>query len=126
MKRMCAQGDLHRMLPNSDLSDVGAGQPNFEHAPFYFQIRIRVTPHNLSHFQHLRAIIFRPFSPTALMLPLRNVAQRPARHFAWNAFLRPAPAHRTPTTTTEEDAKAAILEKVMKSRLPSDLMLRCT
>lgn len=47
------------------------------------------------------------------------------RTLAWNAFLRPSTAHRTPPPPTEEDAKAAILEKVMKSRFPSDLMLRC-
>ena len=47
------------------------------------------------------------------------------RHLAWNAFLKPNPAPRPPPTPREEDAQAAILEKVMKSRLPSDLMLRC-
>lgn len=47
------------------------------------------------------------------------------RRFAWNAFLKPGPVHRPSPSPNEEDAKAVILEKVMKSRLPSDLMLRC-
>ncbi|KIK92228.1 hypothetical protein PAXRUDRAFT_34611 [Paxillus rubicundulus Ve08.2h10] len=49
------------------------------------------------------------------------------RQASWNAFLRSKPAN-SPTVSTneEETAKAAILEKIMKSRLPSDLMLRCT
>ncbi|KAF8122614.1 hypothetical protein EV363DRAFT_1230698 [Boletus edulis] len=58
---------------------------------------------------------------------IRNV--RPlvfARRLGWNAFLNPASVHRQPPSSSEEDAKAAILENVMKSRLPSDLMLRCT
>ncbi|KAN0085740.1 hypothetical protein V8E55_006874 [Tylopilus felleus] len=65
---------------------------------------------------------------------IRNVMSIPpravifARRFAWNAFIKPTPAYRRPSAaqTEEDDAKAAILEKVMKSRLPSDLMLRCT
>ncbi|KAH0834723.1 hypothetical protein J3R83DRAFT_10273 [Lanmaoa asiatica] len=59
---------------------------------------------------------------------IRNVMSitslRLARNLAWNAFLRPGPIHRPSPSPSEEDAKAAILEKVMKSRLPSDLMLR--
>lgn len=48
------------------------------------------------------------------------------RHLAWNAFLKPNPLHRPPPSSEDsEDTKDAILEKVMKSRLPSDLMLRC-
>ncbi|KAG6379568.1 hypothetical protein JVT61DRAFT_10072 [Boletus reticuloceps] len=57
---------------------------------------------------------------------IRNV--RPlvlARRLGWTAFLSPASVHRQPPSSSEEDAKAAILENVMKSRLPSDLMLRC-
>lgn len=61
---------------------------------------------------------------------LRNVVVlRPrlfARHLAWNAFLKSSLGPRPSPSSNEEDAKAAILEKVMKGRLPSDLMLRCT
>ncbi|KAF9236068.1 hypothetical protein BU15DRAFT_50634 [Melanogaster broomeanus] len=49
------------------------------------------------------------------------------RQASWNAFLKVKPAKSPELSTTEEEvAKAAILEKVMKSRLPADLMLRCT
>ena len=57
-----------------------------------------------------------------------SISSRPlvfARRFAWNAFLKPNAVPRPSPSPCEEDAKAAILENVMKSRLPSDLMLRC-
>lgn len=52
------------------------------------------------------------------------------RHASWKALLKLKPKPPSPEETTgneeEEAAKAAILEKVMKGRLPTDLMLRCT
>lgn len=51
------------------------------------------------------------------------------RHASWKALLNLKTKHPSPEETTaneeEETAKAAILEKVMKGRLPTDLMLRC-
>jgi len=51
------------------------------------------------------------------------------RHASWKALLKLKPKPPSPEETTgneeEEAAKAAILEKVMKGRLPTDLMLRC-
>ncbi|KAF5341532.1 hypothetical protein D9758_012591 [Tetrapyrgos nigripes] len=43
----------------------------------------------------------------------------------WSARSR-EPDSRTPTQQEEEAGKAAILDKVMKGRQPTDLMLRCT
>ncbi|KAG6334207.1 hypothetical protein ID866_4878 [Astraeus odoratus] len=51
-----------------------------------------------------------------------------SRCASWRALLnpRPKPQSNKGHSRDEEDAKAAILEKVMKGRLPADLMLRCT
>ncbi|KAI6021689.1 hypothetical protein BKA83DRAFT_4285830 [Pisolithus microcarpus] len=64
--------------------------------------------------------------------PLRRRLVLPGdtpRLASWKALLnlksRPSSAGETPENE-EEVAKAAILEKVMKGRLPADLMLRCT
>lgn len=53
------------------------------------------------------------------------------RHASWKALLNLKPRHPDPEETStgndeEEQAKAAILDKVMKGRLPADLMLRCS
>ncbi|KAH7882311.1 Mg2+ transporter protein cora-like protein [Phlebopus sp. FC_14] len=49
------------------------------------------------------------------------------RRASWNAFLKLKPTKPPGLSGNEEEiAKAAILEKVMKGRLPTDLMLRCT
>ncbi|KAL0958032.1 hypothetical protein HGRIS_000208 [Hohenbuehelia grisea] len=53
----------------------------------------------------------------------------PVRQMSWATRLISRPItvnHNTPSDTEEEVAKAAILEKVMKGRQPTDLMLRCT
>ncbi|KAG2041044.1 hypothetical protein BDR03DRAFT_914453 [Suillus americanus] len=59
-----------------------------------------------------------------------NALLVPVRHFhlaSWKNFFRPK-AHESSgmSDTQEEIAKAAILEKVMKGRQLTDLMLRCT
>lgn len=59
-----------------------------------------------------------------------NALLVPVRHFhlaSWKKFFRPK-VHESPgmSDTQEEIAKAAILEKVMKGRQLTDLMLRCT
>jgi hypothetical protein len=49
-----------------------------------------------------------------------------ARSFAWSPYAHPRPADDRGLSDEQEDAaKAAILEKVMKGRQPTDLMLRC-
>ncbi|KAL4073679.1 hypothetical protein V8B97DRAFT_1865989 [Scleroderma yunnanense] len=50
------------------------------------------------------------------------------RNASWKVLLdfKPKPPSPDDTAGNEEVAKAAILEKVMKGRLPTDLMLRCT
>jgi len=58
-----------------------------------------------------------------------NALLVPVRHFhlaSWKKFFRPK-VHESPgmSDTQEEIAKAAILEKVMKGRQLTDLMLRC-
>lgn len=45
------------------------------------------------------------------------------RHVSWFAKINTKPVEFN--GLSEEDAKAAILEKVMKGRQPTDLMLRC-
>lgn len=54
----------------------------------------------------------------------------PARHFhlpSWKNFFRPKDHESSGMSDTQEEiAKAAILEKVMKGRQLTDLMLRCT
>ncbi|KAJ3556661.1 hypothetical protein NP233_g11929 [Leucocoprinus birnbaumii] len=52
---------------------------------------------------------------------------RGTRHISWSFRPRPKPAEPSSTPEGQEDlTKAAILEKVMKGRQPTDLMLRCT
>lgn len=46
------------------------------------------------------------------------------RHLSWFAKMKSVEAHSF-SHSQEEGAKAAILEKVMKGRQPTDLMLRC-
>jgi hypothetical protein len=49
-----------------------------------------------------------------------------ARHISWTPKLNPRPVEFNGLSDEQEDAaKAAILEKVMKGRQPTDLMLRC-
>jgi hypothetical protein len=48
------------------------------------------------------------------------------RSIAWSPHAHPRPADpRGLSDEQEDEAKAAILEKVMKGRQPTDLMLRC-
>jgi hypothetical protein len=47
------------------------------------------------------------------------------RNAFWSAKQKDSTASRAPTQQEEEAGKAAILDKVMKGRQPSDLMLRC-
>lgn len=62
---------------------------------------------------------------------LRNVSritvyQPHTRHISWTPKLNPRPVEFNGLSDEQEDAaKAAILEKVMKGRQPTDLMLRC-
>jgi hypothetical protein len=49
-----------------------------------------------------------------------------ARQVSWAARLKHHPIEFNPISDSQEEAaKAAILEKVMKGRQPTDLMLRC-
>lgn len=64
---------------------------------------------------------------------LRNASRIPitvyqphTRHISWTPKLNPRPVEFNGLSDQQEDAaKAAILEKVMKGRQPTDLMLRC-
>jgi hypothetical protein len=49
-----------------------------------------------------------------------------ARQVSWAGRLKQHPVEFNPISDSQEEAaKAAILEKVMKGRQPTDLMLRC-
>jgi magnesium transporter len=55
-----------------------------------------------------------------------HTCQGYARLIAWSPHTNPRPAESRGMSDEQEDAaKAAILEKVMKGRQPTDLMLRC-
>lgn len=68
-------------------------------------------------------------SPQQRSIP-RNALLVPVRHFhlaSWRNFFRPKGHESSGLSDTQEEiAKAAILEKVMKGRQLTDLMLRCT
>ncbi|KZP17489.1 cora-domain-containing protein [Athelia psychrophila] len=59
--------------------------------------------------------------------PKRNETPTGSRPASWFAKLNPNPEESNcPSGREEEEARAAILENVMKGRQPTDLMLRCT
>lgn len=55
-----------------------------------------------------------------------DIMQRHVRHISWTTKPNSRPVEFNGLSDEQEDAaKAAILEKVMKGRQPTDLMLRC-
>ena len=71
---------------------------------------------------------FTLLSTGAHFRPCRTVLspQLYARSIAWSPHTHPrSPEYRGLSDEQEDAAKAAILEKVMKGRQPTDLMLRC-
>lgn len=58
---------------------------------------------------------------------MHNLRLIPVRHMAWlpKFNLRQSEPYSEPSDGQEEAAKVAILEKAMKGRQPTDLMLRC-
>lgn len=105
-----------------NMFSVLAYSPN-RHHPSSNCIRTFTSRVSLGHSAHILAGgLLHKYSSQLKLCHVRALARR----ISWTLKLQPRPADPETMSNKQEDAaKATILEKVMKGRQPTDLMLRC-